>query len=197
MGRALSLAESVLLNSQPPCRADLWPEGEVPWSANGGLATKEAEMPYRRLLEVAQGIDAEERPASAVVAAEAAMRVRPEESTRVLLADLYYRLELWSETEATLRDFLTDDGERNALVGVSLHQMGHDEAALAPLQQADASSAQAAEALGRCHLRLGNPLEARRAFVRAVQLDESMLQDRLARAFLEVRRFGAGESVNG
>ena len=197
MGRALSLAESVLLKSQPSCRADLWPEGEVPWSANGGLATKEAEMPYRRLLEVAQGIDAEERPASAVVAAEAAMRVRPEESTRVLLADLYYRLELWSETEATLRDFLTDDGERNALVGVSLHQMGHDEAALAPLQQADASSAQAAEALGRCHLRLGNPLEARRAFVRAVQLDESMLQDRLARAFLEVRRFGAGESVNG
>lgn len=192
LGRALCTAEKALLPTEQPAPQPLWAGGRVPWADHPGLHSAfAASLPERRSKAwlkrsewLLQETGASER---SIAAAEAAMRARPSDGTRVLLSARYFEAERYDEVEAALRGFMPDDPERNTWVGFSLYQLGHPAEALEVLAHAEADSGMAQHARGLAYLATGEPVLARRCFVRSARFDASIAEGRLARAYLHCR----------
>jgi tetratricopeptide (TPR) repeat protein len=123
----------------------------------------------------------------AIVFAEASMREAQDAEGRVTLARLYFEAARYAELEITLREFATGDPERNALMGISLFELGHFDASPPLLESGDPALPRVLHTLGRAHLILGDPAEARRAFTRAARIEEMLPANRVAHAYLHCR----------
>ena len=198
LGRALLVAELALKKEETPAKAATWTGSRMPWQivarTSGGPSGRKREvnspghLSKRQWMRKSRFMQANGSLERAIVFAEAAMREKQEDDTRVLLATLYFDAGRYAETEAALRGFLPDDPERNSYVGMSLFHLGDFRAAVGALEKGDPTMGRGLHTLGRVHLILDNFLKARQCLVRTAQVDESIATSRIAHAYLVCRR---------